>query len=84
MAARRPATEKAKATRQRSWNKNQEAKQVRIAEQQKREEHNRKVGSTGKQRANLAVKQAKRIDAALKGEAASSDTVIEQEDLLEQ
>ena len=84
MAQRRSATEKAKATRQRSWNKNQEAKQKRIADQTTREEHNRKVGTTGKQRANQAAKEAKRIDSALKGEAAKPVTVIEQEDLLEQ
>lgn len=72
MAQRRAATEKAKATRQRSWTKNQEAKKARIAEQEKREAKNRELGTTGKQRANLAAKEAKRIDSAL-----------EQEDLLE-
>jgi hypothetical protein len=50
MAARRAATEKAKATRARSWAKNAAAKELRIAEQRERENHNREVGSTGKQR----------------------------------
>jgi hypothetical protein len=57
---------KAAAKRARSWNKNQAAKKERVAEQEKRHAHNVEVGSTGKQRANLAVKQAKRIDESLK------------------
>lgn len=36
--------------RARSWAKNQAAKLIRKAEQKKREEYNREVGSTGKQR----------------------------------
>lgn len=56
---------KAKAKRERSWARNQAAKKIRIAEQGKREERNRELGSTGKERANLAVKEARRIDAAL-------------------
>lgn len=62
MAQRRAATEKAKATRARSWQKNQVAKQARIAEQQDREANNRILGTTGKQRANKAAKQAKELD----------------------
>lgn len=50
MAQRRAATDKAKATRARSWAKNQAAKQERIAEQDSRQAHNHMVGSTGKQR----------------------------------
>ena len=60
MAQRRAATDKAKATRARSWQKNQSAKSERVAEQEKRHAHNVKVGSTGKQRANQKVKDAKR------------------------
>lgn len=56
MAQRRAATEKAKATRARSWNANAAAKVERIADQQAREAHNRKVGTTGKQRAAAARK----------------------------
>lgn len=52
MAQRRPATEKAKATRARSWNKNQAAKAERLSVQLAQEAHNRKVGTTGKQRDN--------------------------------
>jgi hypothetical protein len=57
MATRKPQSEKSKAKRQRSWQKNQVAKELRIAEQRRREERNRELGSTGKQRANLARKQ---------------------------
>lgn len=53
-------SEKSKLKRARSWQKNQEAKKVRVAEQTRREERNRELGSTGKQRANLAAKQEKR------------------------
>jgi hypothetical protein len=74
MAGKKRSTNlKAKEKRARSWTRNQEAKKLRIAEQKKREEHNKKVGSTGKQRANEAAKVAKRLDNAL----------LEQEDLLE-
>lgn len=59
MATRKPATDKAKATRARSWQKNQVAKTERIADNEKRHAHNIKVGSTGKQRANLAAKVKK-------------------------
>lgn len=47
---------KAKEKRARSWAKSQEKKKVRIAEQKKREEKNRELGTTGKQRANEARK----------------------------
>ena len=50
---------KAKEKRARSWAKNQEAKKARIAEQKKREESNRELGSTAKQRANEARKAVK-------------------------
>jgi hypothetical protein len=56
MAQRRPQTDKSKAKRARSWAKNQEAKKVRIAEQESREKHNREVGTTGKQRDNALRK----------------------------
>ena len=72
-------TEKSKIKRARSWQKNQEAKKERIADNALRHEHNVKVGSTGKQRANAAAKEAKRIDTAF-----ANPEVIEQEDLLEQ
>jgi hypothetical protein len=62
MAQRRAATEKAKATRARSWNKNQADKKLRIAAQEARHAHNVKVGSTGKQRANRAVKQTRALN----------------------
>ena len=71
-------SDKSKAKRARSWQKNQEAKKNRVAENELRHEHNVKVGSTGKQRANAARKEAKRIDAAF-----SSPETVEQEDLLE-
>lgn len=60
---------KAKEKRARSWAKNQEAKKARIAEQEKREKRNKELGTTAKQRANVARKEAK---------------TVEQEDLLEQ
>jgi hypothetical protein len=47
---KRVGNAKRKQTRADSWNKNAKAKEVRIAEQHKRELHNVKVGSTGKQR----------------------------------
>ena len=59
MATKRAGNLKLKARRATSWAKNQAAKIIRKDEQAKREAHNRKVGSTGKQRANLAAKQAK-------------------------
>lgn len=52
---------KAKEKRQRSWTRNQEAKKLRVAEQEKREKHNRSVGSTGKQRDNAARKLDKAV-----------------------
>ncbi len=52
---------KAKAKRVRSWEKNNSAKQDRKADQAAREAHNREVGSTGKQRANIAVKNSKAL-----------------------
>jgi hypothetical protein len=61
MAQRRPQTDKAKATRARSWQRNQEAKAIRIAENEKRHAHNVKVGSTGKQRANAQRKLEKAL-----------------------
>jgi hypothetical protein len=57
---KRPSNLKLKARRAASWTKNQLAKAARKEEQAKREEHNRKVGSTGKQRANQAAKESKR------------------------
>jgi hypothetical protein len=61
----RVTNKKAAEKRTRSFAKNQSAKQVRIADQKKREEYNRKVGSTGKQRANEPRKEANRIDKGL-------------------
>lgn len=43
---------KKKEKHARSWAKNTAAKALRIASQRKREEHNREVGLTGKQRDN--------------------------------
>jgi hypothetical protein len=87
MAGKKRSTNlKAKEKRARSWTRNQEAKKLRIAEQKKREEHNKKVGSTGKQRANEAAKVAKRLDSALKGnvtDLGDFSQYAEQEDLLE-
>lgn len=62
---KRAMNEKAKLKRARSWQKNQVAKKARVAQQEKQEARNRELGSTGKQRANQAVKQARGIDAFL-------------------
>ncbi len=48
---------KKKEKRQRSWAKNQEAKKLRIAEQEKREKRNRELGTNAKQRAAQARKE---------------------------
>jgi len=63
---KRAGNEKAKLKRARSYAKNQVAKQARKDEQAKREAHNRAVGTTGKQRANLAAKEAKRRQEVVK------------------
>ena len=47
---KRVTNTKKKEKRARSWAKNQAAKVLRIASQKRREEHNREVSSTGKQR----------------------------------
>lgn len=47
-------SDKSKQKRARSWEKNRLAKIDRIADQTAREENNRKLGTTGKQRAKLA------------------------------
>jgi hypothetical protein len=87
---KRAGNVKRKEKRAASWKRGQEAKEARKAEQEKREAHNRKVGTTGKQRANAATKQAKAIDSALANSAAGNVTDLgdftkyaEQEDLLE-
>ena len=72
MATRKPQSEKSKAKRARSWSKNKEAKELRVAEQQEREENNRKLGTTGKQRANANRKVARNLDAALSKDADGS------------
>lgn len=84
------STEKAKATRARSWAKNQEAKKARIADNEKRHEHNVSVGSTGKQRANQAAKVARKLDKAMADSAKGNTKDLgdftqyaDQEDLLE-
>jgi len=56
---KRAANLKNKEKRARNKAKNEKLKPQRIAEQQARHEHNVKVGSTGKQRANAARKQEK-------------------------
>ncbi len=47
---KRTTNVKAKAKRERSWAKNQKAKEVRITEQKMREKHNSIMECTGKQR----------------------------------
>lgn len=49
---------KRKAKRARSWEKNQAAKKLRIEEQSKREANNKKLGTTGKQRASALKNSA--------------------------
>lgn len=69
---KRAVNVKNKESRKRSWERGQVKKQARKDEQAKREAANRELGSTGKERANLARKAAKR------------SVPLEQEDLLEQ
>src|ERR1043166_2278203 len=86
---KRAANPKRKERRAASWKRGQEAKAQRIADQEKRTEHNRKVGSTGKQRANAAAKESKKLDSALRNSAAGNTKdlgdftqYVEQEDLM--
>jgi len=65
---KRAANVKKKEKRARNKAKNETLRKNRIADQEVRHAHNVKVGSTGKQRANVARKQV---------------TALEQEDLLE-
>lgn len=83
---KRIGNEKAKAKRARSWNKNQEAKKQRIADQEARHAHNVKVGTTGKQRANAARKLKKALANSAVGntkDLGDFTQYVEQEDLLE-
>lgn len=54
--AQKTQSEKSKLKRARSWQKNQAAKVVRIAENEAAHARNLELGSTGKQRANQAHK----------------------------
>lgn len=60
-ASKRMQNEKLKAKRQRGWKNAQEAKAARIADQKKREAHNRALRSSGQltawEKAKLARKQ---------------------------
>lgn len=79
---KRASNVKKKEKRKRSWEKNQEAKKLRIAEQQKREANNKKLGTTGKQRA--VERRKAEIKAAIIALAQPwIDAVVAQEDLLE-
>ncbi len=64
------STDKRKASRKRSWEANRVAKDGRIAAQTAAEENNRKLGTTGKQRANAARK----LKSALANSAAGNVT----------
>lgn len=77
---KRAGNTRKKEKRKESWIRGQEKKAARIADQKKREEHNRKVGTTGKQRANQAAK----VSQAILGKATiASVQIVEAEDLLE-
>jgi hypothetical protein len=82
---KRALNTKKKEKRARSWAKNQEAKKERIAKQKAQEEKNRKLGTTGKQRANTARKVRKAIVDLNKStiETYYDSQELVQEDLLE-
>jgi hypothetical protein len=79
---KRALNTKKKEKRARSWAKNQEAKKERIAKQKAQEDKNRKLGTTGKQRANTARKLQKAI-VDLNRATIESYHEVTQEDLLE-
>lgn len=75
---KRVGNPKAKNTRELSWNRNLKAKEARIAEQRKRELHNAKVGSTGKQRDNqMRAKFGDKYRAAKRQGLTNEDSVAD-------
>lgn len=54
---KRATNKRKQETRKASWERGQKRKEERKLEQAAREEHNKSVGTTGKQRANQVAKE---------------------------